>query len=138
MFQRLKALFAAKPAVEFRHPEFGILTLDSGLWSGEAPRGGRSIRFCVGGTDTTPDSGLLERVRELVGRFPEVERSAIDFLRAQEPSARQDGFEFYSLDFLWEDKPHLYTLEFTLAGDADGIWRVEFESGQPNYVGRDD
>jgi hypothetical protein len=138
MFRRLKSLFAAKPLVEFRHPEFGVLTLDSGLWSGEAQRNGRSIRFCIGGTDTAPDAGLLDRVRELVGRFPEVERSALDFLRDQEESVRQGAFEFYSLDFLWEDKPHLYTLEFTLAGDDDGIWRVEHESGHPRFVGRDD
>jgi hypothetical protein len=138
MFQRLKLLFAAKPAVEFRHPEFGVLTLDSGLWSGEAQRDSRSIRFCIGGTDTAPDTGLLDRVRELVGRFPEVERTALDFLRAQDARVREGEFEFYSLDFLLEDKPHLYTLEFTLAGDDDGIWRVEFESGQPKYVGRDD
>lgn len=77
-------------------------------------------------------------MREVVGRFSEIERRALDFLRAEEASVRQGEFEFYSLDFLWEDKPHLYALEFTLAGDDDGIWRVEFESGQPNYVGRDD
>lgn len=138
MFQRLKSLFAAKPPVEFRHPEFGVLRLNSGLWSGEAQRDGRSIRFCVGGTDTAPDAGLLDRVRELLGRFRDVERTALDFLRAQEASVCDGEFEFYSLDFLWEDKPHLYTLEFTLAGDGDGLWRVEFESGQPKYVGRDD
>ena len=77
-------------------------------------------------------------MREVVGRFSEIERRALDFLRAEEASVRQGEFEFYSLDFLWEDKPHLYALEFTLAGDDDGIWRGEFESGQPNYVGRDD
>lgn len=138
MFQRLRSLFAAKQPVEFRDAEFGVLTLDSGIWIGEAQRGGRSIRFCIGGSGTAPDDGLLDRVRELVRCFPEVENTALDFLRAQDASVRQGRFEFYSLDFLWEDKPHLYTLEFTLAGDDDGIWRVEFESGQPKFVGRDD
>lgn len=138
MFQRLKSFFAAKPPVEFQHPEFGVLTLDSGLWSGEVQRDGKGVRFHIGGTDTAPDAGLLDRVRELLGRFPEVQRSALDFLRVQEASVRQGEFEFYSLDFLWEDEPHLYSLEFTLAGDDDGIWRVEFENGEPKYVGRDD
>ena len=138
MFQRLKSLFVAKPPLEFRHPEFGVLTLDSGLWSGEAQRGGRRIRFCIAGTDTAPDAGLLDRVCEFLGGLAEVERTALDFLRAPEASLRQREFEFYSLDFLWEDKPHLYALEFMLAGDDDGVWRVEFESGQPKFVGRDD
>ena len=138
MFQRLKSIFAPKAPVDFRHPKFGILTLDSGLWTGEALHEGRKIHFCIGGTETEPDAGLLNRVSELVGTFPEVERRALDFLRAQESSAAQGAFEFYSLDFLWENKPHLYVLEFTLAGDDDGIWRVEFENDQPTVVGRDD
>ncbi|MFN0055163.1 MAG: hypothetical protein ACKV0T_23565 [Planctomycetales bacterium] len=138
MFQRLRSLFAAKPPVEFRHPEFGLLKHDSGLWNGEAQRDGRSIGFCIAGTDTAPDSELLDQVRDVIECFPEVERAALEFLRALDPSVRPGAFKFYLLSFLWEDKPHLYTLEFSLAGDDHGIWRVEFESGEPKYVGRDD
>lgn len=137
MFKNLKTLSAPKRSVEFRDPEFGVLTCNSDLWSGEAQRDGTRIRFCIGGTDTTPDAGLLDRVRELVRRFPEVERRALDFLCTQDASVRPGEFAFESLNLLWEDKPHLYTLEFTLTGD-DGIWRVEFESDLPKYVGRDD
>jgi hypothetical protein len=133
MFHRLKSLFAAKPPVEFRHSEFGVLTFESGLWSGETQRDGRNIRFCIGGTDIAPNAGLLDRVRELVGRFPGIERTALDFLCAQDKGVRRGDFDFYSLDLLWENKPQLYTLEFSLAGDDDGIWRVEFENEQPKY-----
>ena len=140
IFHRLKSWFAAKPPVEFRHPEFGVLTLDSpgGLWTGYAQREGSSIRFYIGGTDTEPDAGLLDRVQEVVGRFPEVDGTALDFLGAQDASVRQGEFEFYSLNFLWENKPHIFALEFTLVGDDDGIWNVEHDSGHPIFVGRDD
>src|SRR5262245_59209246 len=93
MFQRLKSLFAAKPPVRFQHPEFGVLTLDSGLWSGQVQRDGRTIRFCVAGTETAPDEGLLRCARELVARFTDLERCALDFLRSQEPSVGQGEFE---------------------------------------------
>jgi hypothetical protein len=138
MFQRLKSLFAAKSPIEFRDPEFGVLTLDSGLWIGQMHRGDRTLRFCIGGTETQPNAGLLAGMRELVERFPEVERTALDFLCTQEDGVRHDEFEFYSLDFLWEDQPHCFALEFTLTGDDDGIWRVEHEDGRPKFVGRDD
>lgn len=142
MFQRLKSLFAkpTKPPVEFRHAEFGALCLidESGLWSGETRIGDRDIRFFIGGTAVTPDAVLIERLRELLERFSKVERAALEFLCAQDAHVRDLDFEFYSLDFLWEDKPHLYTLEFTLEGDEDGIWRVEFENHEPRFIGRDD
>lgn len=137
MFQRLKSLFAAKPPAEYHHPQFGVLTLDSGVWSGIARQNDQEIRFYVGGTDSAPDAGLLQRVGELLERFPHVERAALDFIRSQSPAVTGE-FTFYSLDFLWEDKPHMFAMEFTLAGDDDGIWRVEFEHGQPKFVGRDD
>jgi hypothetical protein len=138
MFKRLKSLFAAKPPVLYQDTEFGVLTLESGVWGGQATHQGRSIRFYVGGTQVSPDEGLLNRVRALISRFAEVERSAIDFLLAQDERVQRGEFEFYSLDFLWEDKPHLYALEFTLTGDEYGIWRVEFDNDQPKFVGRDD
>jgi hypothetical protein len=138
MFRYLRSLFAARPPVELRHAEFGVLTLDSGLWWGAAQSGERSIRFCIDGTDAEPDVGLLDRVRDLLTRFAEVERSALDLLRSHAAYVGQGEFAFDSLDFLWADKPHLFTLEFTLAGDDEAIWRVEFENGQPKYVGRDD
>ncbi|HSY17339.1 MAG TPA: hypothetical protein VK815_03355 [Candidatus Acidoferrales bacterium] len=138
MFERFKSLFAAKPPVEYVHPEFGVLVLDSELWSGKVHRDGRDIRFYVGGTATTPDDELLDRFRDLLGRFAEVERKALDFIRTKEPTVRLGDFTFYSLDFLWEDKPDIFAMEFERAGDDDGIWRVEFERGEPKFVGRDD
>jgi len=131
-------MFTAKSPVEFVHPEFGVLSLDSGLWSGKVQRDGRDIRFCIAGTSTAPDDGLLGQLRDLLGRFAEVERAAMDFLRMQAPALRSREFTFYSIDFLWEEKPDAFAMEFRLAGDEYGIWRVEFDRGQPKSVGRDD
>src|ERR1043166_4249526 len=119
MFQRIKSLFAVKPPTEYHHRELGVLTLDSGVWSGIARRDGREMRFYVGGTESAPDAGLLDRVVELLERFSQVEKAGLEFVRSQSPEVIGE-FTFYSLDFLWEDKPHIFAIEFTLAGDEDG------------------
>lgn len=81
---------------------------------------------------------MLNRLHDALDRFSEFERTALEFICAQEPAAKPGEFTFYSLDFLWETKPDDFVFEFTLEGDVDGIWRVEFESGRPKSLGRDD
>jgi hypothetical protein len=100
------------PPKQIQHREFGALTLDSGLWSGEVVRDGRKLPFCISGTDAEPDGRLLGRLRDVVRRFPEVERAALEFIQSKEPRLLPGKFEISSLNFLWEDKPHLYSLEF--------------------------
>ena len=140
MFEYLKSLFEpkSKRPGKFSHPALGVITFESGIWCGETLRDGRRLRFYVGGSVTAPDSGLLDCVERLFERFPEVERTAIEFIRAAEDETRLSKFTFDSLNFLWEDKSQFYALEFTLSGDDFGIWRVEFEGDQPKSVGRDD
>ena len=138
MFARLKGFFAKPPAPEFRDPELGVLTLDCGVWIGTVPREGRDLRFIVAGTGTAPDAGLLGQVRGLLARFPETERSAVEFLRRQESELRQAQLDFYSFEFLWEDKPDDFALEFLAGGDDSRVWRVEFIAGQPSQTGFDD
>ncbi len=75
MFDRLKSLFAKPPPPEFRDSELGVLTLDYGVWNGTVQRGGRDLSIIVAGTDAAPDAGLLDRVRSLLTRFPDTERS---------------------------------------------------------------
>jgi hypothetical protein len=138
MFSRLKSLFTKPPPKEFRDSELGVLTLDCNLWGGTAQREGRVLRFSVAGTETAPDSGLLGRVRSLLARFPDMERSAIEFLRSRESELGQSQLEFYAFDFLWEDKPDDFTFEFLAGGDDSRVWRVEFVAGQPSQTGFDD
>lgn len=138
MFERFKSWFAAKPPAVVVHPDFGTLTCDLGIWIGERQQAGRTIRFCVGGTETEPDAGLLRHLHQALERFEELERSALDFLCRLDPNLQPGEFQFYSLDFLWESKPDDFAFEFTLDGDPDGIWRVEFERGVPRSTGRDD
>ncbi|MFO1095617.1 MAG: hypothetical protein U0992_20280 [Planctomycetaceae bacterium] len=81
------AVYAMQPVpdVEFRHPEFGVLTCDSGIWSGDAQLDGcRTIRFSVGGTDQRARSlSAQPKVGELLERVSELSRRAVDFLRAR-------------------------------------------------------
>jgi hypothetical protein len=138
MFSRLKSLFTKQPPVEFRDAELGVLTLDSGVWIGTAWHDGRKLRFLVAGTDSAPDAGLLVRVRALLARFADTERKATEFLRSREPEVGKARLDFYSFDFLWEDKLEDFALEFLADGDDSRVWRVEFIAGQPSQTGFDD
>lgn len=138
MFSRLKNLFAKPPLREFRDPELGVLTLDCGMWIGRVDRDERRLRFIVAGTDAAPAAGLLGRVRTLLERFPSVERQAMEFLRNREADLFQARLDFYSFEFLWEDKPEDFTFEFLAEGDDSRVWRVEFVAGQPVTSGFDD
>ena len=138
MFERIKSWFRAKPPIAIQHSDFGTLTLEAGLWSGEIQRDGRTIRFFIGGTDNGPDAELIRRLRDILGKFGEIERAGLEFIRAHEPGLGDGEFTFYAVDLLWEDRPEDFALEFEAAGDIDGVWRVEFEDGRPKSVGRDD
>jgi hypothetical protein len=92
----------------------------------------------IAGSESGPDPTLIERLRDAIVNLSELERAALELIRSQEPEVRQGEFTFDSLDFLWVKKPDVFVLEFSLVGDDDGIWRVEFEEGRPKSVGRDD
>ena len=138
MFKSIKSWFGKKPSAQFQHPEFGLLTNDGGIWSGETQIGGRRIQFHISGSDTAPDLGLINSARSIMSKFAELERSALEFICSEEAGAKPDDFTIYSLDWLWEDKLDDFVFEFEMKGDIDGIWRVEFEKGLPKSLGRDD
>lgn len=127
-----------QPTREVRHPTYGLLTSEGGLWTGIARPSGREVRFTVGGTDSAPDDELLRRVDGIIGRFAEVERRAVEFLRAQEAEVRKAALELYGLDVTEEDHPDDFTLEFVADGEDSQVWRVEFEAGEPKRTGFDD
>src|SRR4051812_19254111 len=111
MFSLLKSLFTKSPPPEFRDSNLGVLMLDCGVWIGTVQRDGRALRFIVAGTETAPDAVLLDRVRSLLGRFSDMERSAMSFLRSRESELREAQLALYSFEFLWEDRPDDFVLE---------------------------
>ena len=138
MFKSIKSLFGQKQPTQFHHPEFGVLTNDGGIWSGETQIGGRRIQFHISGSDTAPDLELINSAHSVTSKFTELERRALDFICSEEAGVKAEDFTIYSLDWLWEDKPDDFVFEFEMKGDIDGIWRVEFEKGLPTSLGRDD
>jgi hypothetical protein len=138
MFSRFKSLFAKPQSVEFRDAELGTLTLDSGVWIGAFQHDGRKLRFVVGGTDSAPDAGLVACVRALLNRFADTERKAVEFLRSRESEIRQAHLDFYSFEFLLEEKLEDFAFEFLADGDDSRVWRVEFVAGRPSQTGFDD
>jgi hypothetical protein len=138
MFSRLKQLFTPQPPREYLHPTFGRFEACDDVWTATIQHGTTSFQLSLGGSDSAPDDRLLSAASRLLPRFDELRDSALAFITAQEQSARREHFTIYGLDLLFEDRPDDFTLEFEMAGDIDGIWRVEFESGAPKFLGRDD
>ena len=127
-----------QPTREARHPTYGLLTGEDGLWTGIAHPNGREVRFTVGGTDTAPDDELLRQVDGIIGRFAEVERQAVEHLREHEAEVGKATLEVYGLDVAESSHPDDFTLEFVADADDSRVWRVEFEAGQPKRTGFDD
>jgi hypothetical protein len=127
-----------QPTREVRHPAYGSLTGEGGLWTGVAHPNGREVRFTVGGTDSAPDDGLLRRVDGIIGRFAEVERRAVEHLREHEAEIGRAALDVYGLEVTEGNRPDDFTLEFLADGDDSRVWRVEFEAGQPKQTGFDD
>jgi len=140
MFNRIKALFtrAEAPPREFRDAELGVLTAELDLWTGTVARDGITIPFTVAGTQAAPDDGLLSRVRGIVRRFRDVEAEGLAFLGAEVPEVRSSKLTFHGLEFLWEEKPSIYALEWLADGDDSRVWRVNYEADKPKEAGFDD
>lgn len=85
-----------------------------------------------------PDDDLLRRVGGIIGRFPEVERQAADYLREHEAEIGKAALEVYGLEVTEGNRPDDFSLEFLADGDDSRVWRVEFEAGQPKQTGFDD
>ncbi len=144
----IKSWFTKRLPVVYHDAELGELVTDSSLWNGKTVKDGTEICFYLAGTELAPNSELLRELKSLLRDFSDIECTAKKFILAQ-PSAN-DGvpgiearigpsdFSFYALDFLWPDAPRSFALEFLIDGDIDGIWRVEFEDGQPRHLCRDD
>jgi hypothetical protein len=138
MLELIKSLFKKKAPIEMVHPEHGVLTFEGELWSGCVERAGRKIEIAVAGTEAGPDAVLMRRLGELLGRFETIEQRAREYVQEIEPRIRQEELRFCGLDLLWEDRPEWFVVDFTLKGDVDGLWRVEFENEEPKSLGRDD
>lgn len=127
-----------QPIGEVRHPTFGLLTGEGGIWSGTTPTNGREVHFTVAGSDSAPNEQSLRRLSAIFGRFPDVERQAAEHLRKQEAEIGKAALEVYGLDVTEGTRPDDFTLEFLADGDDSRVWRVEFQAGQPKQTGFDD
>jgi hypothetical protein len=127
-----------KPERQFQHPEFGVFTSNSDLWSCELHRDGRELRLLVGGTESAPSERLLVQAQSILGRFAKVEQQAAEFLRIKEEELRTATLDFYCLEITDKQRPDDFTFEFVDPRDDSRAWRVEFVAGEPRHTGFDD
>jgi len=137
MLSWLKRLFEKKPPFRIEHPKFGVLTYDSGLWSGRLRSEEGEFSFTVAGTTSAPDASLLEKLERALARFAELKSRALDFLASLDPHIKASEFRLDSLDLLWPHQPERFFINFSLQWDRWAIWRVEFLADKPNCLSRD-
>lgn len=129
----------SKPTLTFEHPAMGSFVADDALWTSKFSQGkGASIELSLAGTSSGPYDSLVNAASALVSRFPEIKAAALDFLTEQEDAPGREDFICQGMELLREDSPNHFSLSFVLFGDDGGIWRVEFEDGEPEFITRDD
>ena len=80
----------------------------------------------------------LASASALLARFAEVKEQALDFLISQGEAPSREDFICHGMQLLLDDYPNHFSLTFILFGDLGGLWRVEFEDGEPEFLARDD
>lgn len=120
------------------HPLLGRLEGSNGNWQGKFPKAGATVSLFVVGDSTAPDSRLLDKALEVVGKFGEIEALGIQFLREQEPSVARSKFVLYGLELLDPSDPTYFTLEFRAEPEDFVVWRVSFKNGVPFETNFDD
>lgn len=110
-------------------------TFGNGMWAGEV--NGLAVGlYC---DSDLPDETLVARVRSLLDSLPVLTEQGRQYLVAQPDTAslsgRPSAFELYGLSW-WDNET--FELEYIHAQDPDGLYRVGYKSGRPNYVARDD
>ena len=128
----------AVPQPVFEHPTFGSFRVEDGVWTATIPQGEASIDLSIAGNESAPNAKLINAASNLLARFSEVKEQALAFLTSQDEAPSRDDFTCYDLELLQEELPNHFSLSFILFGDLGGLWRVEFEDGEPLFLTRDD
>lgn len=126
------------PNLTFEHTALGSFVAEGDLWTSSVSEGGRTLELSLSGNESGPFEALLTAASALLPRLPEVEQHALAFLTAQEDAPDREDFICQGLELLREDYPQHFSLSFVLFGDDGGVWRVEFEDGEPLFLTRDD
>jgi len=126
------------PRPAFEHTTLGSFVAEGDLWTTTITSGKDSIELSLAGNDSAPHASLTAAAAALIARFPEVKERALDFLISQEEAPPREDFICQGLEFLREDCPNHFSVSFVLFGDLGGVWRVEFEDGEPLFLARDD
>ncbi len=131
---------ARKPKKSIVVDGVGTLTFDarSLLWFGEV----ENVSIGIAGDVEGPDVRLTEAYREIQKNLPMLQGEALRFILegedAKSVGAKSESYSLCGIDLLRTEKPDCFGLEFSLEGDVDGVWRVEFEDGRAVFTGRDD
>ncbi len=128
-----------KPAREVIHPVYGLLTGEGTTWSGKVDAEGQKFFFSLDGTELEPGHACLARLVCILQDLDKLEKTALDYLRANEAELARAPLRIYSVPLTGADASDLFRLEFTVApGNAELVWRVEFDAGRPVSRGFDD
>jgi len=112
------------------------------LWCGRLAN--PPVAIYLAGTADEPNAKLISNLKEAVQNLPELRDQALAFivnsneLKALGLAQTTEKVALESLDFLWEEKPELMSMEFGHSDDNNGVFRVDFENRKPVRLGYDD
>jgi hypothetical protein len=121
-------------------PVLGLMQRDvrARNWIATPIRGDGNVEFHVDG-DEKPDERLLERAREVAGRFVAVKEQVSVFLAEQASSEATEDTDFASeiralqirsLVFHGTNHPRTFLVQFELTDD-ERFWQCEYTDGRP-------
>jgi hypothetical protein len=122
----------------FEHTDLGSFVAEGDIWTATIAEGDRKVEVSLAGNEAGPHEALLTAASALLERMAEVKEQALGFLTSQEEAPDREDFICQGVEFLREDYPNHFSLSFVLFGDDGGVWRVEFEDGEPLFLARDD
>ena len=128
----------SKPPFAFEHATLGSFVADDDVWTTKVAVGNSTLELSLAGTASAPHEALITAATALIARFSEVKETTLAFLTSQDEAPERDDFICQGMELLREDYPNHFSLSFVLYGDDGGVWRVEFEDGEPLFLTRDD
>ena len=132
------------PPTPIDHPVLGRIECrpEEGWWEGtRSVRDHLILRFSVSGTRRGPDDALVGPLEQTLQDWATIELKIHAFLEPRLvgfPQAKVQDFTPTDVVYLWPGKPDHFWVDLSMAGDEYAIWRIEFEQGEPKYLGRDD
>ena len=129
---------SSNPRLVFQHVTLGSFVAEGDIWTSNIALDSGSLELSLAGNESAPHESLVTAASALLARLSELKEAALDLLTSQDDTPDRRDFICQGMELLREESSDHFSLSFVFFGDLGGIWRVEFEDGEPLFLARDD